>query len=56
MSQKNLPRHKATLADYAPDDENAAEGFMTGGKNHQNRTVKKGEKNRSPKAHARTHE
>lgn len=47
MSEKNIPRHKAKLADYTPDDESAAEGYLTGGKNHQNRTVKKGKKERS---------
>ena len=47
MSESNRPRHKATLADYAPDDESAVEGFLTGGKNHQNRTIRKGKKERS---------
>lgn len=47
MSEKNRPRHKERLDGYAPDDESAVEGFMTGGKNHQNRIVRKGKKERS---------
>lgn len=47
MSEKNRPRHKERLEDYAPDDESAVEGYLTGGKNHQNRTIRKGRKERS---------
>lgn len=47
MSEKNIPRHKTTLSDYAPDDESAVEGYLTGGQNHQNRIIRKGKKSRS---------